>query len=555
MLHFLQSIIPFYQVYLGNNQWLSSIWSSLIILFFVWWFIRFLGRYKACSKTLTGVNTTLVKFSDKIPEGFEEFNEEMLAKERDVSHLWSEFNETLVKFKGTDGGEKVYNTIDSDHFFNQNSLVIPRLNLRFYNAVPGLLTGLGILGTFIGITYGLSSLNLKPSQTPDQLIVGIRGLLYGASIAFTTSIWGIVLSIIFSTFEKHYVNKLGNAVDTLQKNIDKIFTRSTPESWLSDIYKESCQQSKELKSFNTDLATSIASALDEKLASSLTPALDKLLLAIEALNNTGATSVAEQIGKSAGEEVNKLTEVLGRLGSKLEESIERTQTIQQGMDDSLKDNMNKLTESITGYTSNLGEQTNDISNTMQGQIKALSDVLHERMEDVSDRYDTERTQINTLLQVQEENLKRLENVMEGAGLAAETFKESALPVQSATRTLQNVINEISTTQGGFLSEIKTIQGYYQEMSGSIQGTVAAMNESLESTQDSWEAYETKFGDIKEGLNDVFEKLNKGLGDYQAITSGSISKYLGALDEKLSQATGHLSGAIEELRDIIEESKE
>jgi len=431
---------------------------------------------------------------------------------------------------------------------------MPRLNLRFYNAVPGLLTGLGILGTFIGITYGLSHLNLKPSQSPKQLMVGIHGLLSGASIAFTTSIWGIVFSIFFSSFEKHYVNKLGYAVGVLQKNIDKIFVRSTPESWLSDIYKETCEQSKELKKFNTDLAISIASALDEQLASSLTPALDKLLSAIEALNSAGATSVAEQIGKSAGEEVKRLTDVFGRLGSKLEESIERTQTIQQGMDDSLKDNMNKLTESISGYTSSLGEQTNEISNTMQSQIKALSDAIHERIEDVSDRYEHERTQINALLQAQEEHLKHFKNIIEGAGLAAETFKESALPVQSATKILQTAINEINNIQSDFFSEIKNIQGYYQEMSKSIKETVVTLNDSLGTTQESWQAYEARFGQIREGLNEVFDKLNKGLGDYQAITSDSINKYLGALDEKLSQAVSYLSGAIEDLRDIIEESK-
>jgi hypothetical protein len=60
-----------------------------------------------------------------------------------------------------------------------------------YDSIPTVFTTLGILGTFVGIYFGLRQFNV------NDVTASIPSLLEGLKTAFTTSIWGISLSLIF----------------------------------------------------------------------------------------------------------------------------------------------------------------------------------------------------------------------------------------------------------------------------------------------------------------------------------------------------------------------
>ncbi len=61
-----------------------------------------------------------------------------------------------------------------------------------YDSIPGVFTTLGILGTFVGIYFGLQEFDVK------NITESIPPLLEGMKTAFSTSIWGIILSLVFS---------------------------------------------------------------------------------------------------------------------------------------------------------------------------------------------------------------------------------------------------------------------------------------------------------------------------------------------------------------------
>lgn len=61
--------------------------------------------------------------------------------------------------------------------------------------IAGILTALGLLGTFIGLVTGISSVSFA---TADATIESIETLLQGIATAFYTSIVGVILSIIFN---------------------------------------------------------------------------------------------------------------------------------------------------------------------------------------------------------------------------------------------------------------------------------------------------------------------------------------------------------------------
>lgn len=58
-----------------------------------------------------------------------------------------------------------------------------------YDSIPTVFTTLGVLGTFVGIYFGLQHFDV------DKITESIPPLLEGMKTAFSTSIWGVLLVI------------------------------------------------------------------------------------------------------------------------------------------------------------------------------------------------------------------------------------------------------------------------------------------------------------------------------------------------------------------------
>ena len=224
---------------------------------------------------------------------------EKLAVLPSIGADWARFAQTVHREPTEGGGVTLHRTVDAQDVFDE-SIINRHLNARFHSAVPGLLTSLGILGTFVGLTYGLAQVQGTFGDS-TELKKGIEELLKGASIAFSTSVWGILLSVAFSLFEKREMKVVRLAVSHVQDLMNATIPRRTSEAWLSEISVQSSQQTRELKRFNTDLAVSIAQALDEKLAARITPAMDKLVTSISALQDFKEESSVDAIAKLVSE--------------------------------------------------------------------------------------------------------------------------------------------------------------------------------------------------------------------------------------------------------------
>ncbi len=77
-----------------------------------------------------------------------------------VGHLWLEFDETLIEIR-EDGVTQLFNTFDAVYFFNSSTLAKGVTNNRLIAAVPGFLTAIGVIGTFVGLQIGLSGMDIS----------------------------------------------------------------------------------------------------------------------------------------------------------------------------------------------------------------------------------------------------------------------------------------------------------------------------------------------------------------------------------------------------------
>lgn len=108
---------------------------------------------------------------------------------------------------------------DIEEYINEDVL-----SLRTWQGVvlqvPGTLTGLGILGTFVGLITGISSLGFS---SVEATLDSIALLLSGIKTAFYTSIAGVILSILFNILNRMIWNVMlrehGLFVEQFRKNV------------------------------------------------------------------------------------------------------------------------------------------------------------------------------------------------------------------------------------------------------------------------------------------------------------------------------------------------
>lgn len=97
---------------------------------------------------------------------------------------------------------------DIEDYINENEVdgIIGR---RLIELIPDVLTSLGILGTFIGLVFGLRG--FEPTNY-ETMTASVASLVNGIKVAFLTSIYGLSLSLVFGYNTKAAYGDLMNAL-------------------------------------------------------------------------------------------------------------------------------------------------------------------------------------------------------------------------------------------------------------------------------------------------------------------------------------------------------
>jgi hypothetical protein len=181
-------------------------------------------------------------------------------------HPWALFRKTLlIEHPSWIVDPRVYSTRQADSFFTQEALLSNRVNLAFYNQFPSLVTGIGLLFTFLALFIGLSKLHAD-----GQNIDGIQGLINGLAGKFLTSIVGLVCANAFALIEKPVVFRLTAVHQEFLGFMNELFPQKTVEQLLEDLTSLQKAQAVARSEQNISLAdharSSTASSLTEPIA-------------------------------------------------------------------------------------------------------------------------------------------------------------------------------------------------------------------------------------------------------------------------------------------------
>ncbi len=264
----------------------------IITSFFLFFIITVIYNYTKTERNLKPVFNFLKQLNKKeLSYRYQELDDYMLSNYYTTT-CWEDFKKALIfpeKFyavaqqvkNGTNYSPEIYLAVDSSFFFNEESLIHSKINYKFIQVMPTLLTGLGPFFTFLKMAIAFSAIDL----TTTNVGASLNGLLENIQLAALCSVFAVGYSLLFMFFEKVLYNrKCKRYYLSIQKEFIRLFDVCTSEQFLLDLVKESKIQGANSEKYLKGLPENLASAISKSIAEVTVPYLENILYSLNKLN-------------------------------------------------------------------------------------------------------------------------------------------------------------------------------------------------------------------------------------------------------------------------------
>ncbi len=422
------------------------------------------------------------------------------------------------------------------------------------DTASGTLVGLGLLGTFLGLTLGVKGIDLSTSENIQD---GIQNLLGGMGTAFLTSLAGMGCSLVYTSIDKKLRNILNRNLTTLTESLDEKYyiddielqnlnqkqlmntlynslksdmeqlSRSliteitaklsysnengeniTVANAIREILSENAEQSKALKSFSTDLALELNNGFDEVLSRQMQ---QKILPLMESVDNT-TKSLIEHIDQMA-------STVASPASGMMESVVEELKKSMRSIVDEFKTN---LSGSTTSQLETLALQLGSASQTMcdfPKNMENISNTLQVTIDEVKNAIaEISKTSATA-------NSTAMQQMQEQIALATGSFSNAITEVKEVMSGLTQSSQEQSNQMAAKLADATEKMGTFLDntivsLSSSVQNSMKSITDDVSSKQTDLIALQedttTQTKKLLEAFNTGLDRLEK-MNEYIAGT--------------------------------------
>ena len=186
--------------------WVSTVVSVVILFGFLWTGCILLQTWLNTRQQIKKANDDLASL--KATLGHEDLSEAQfnqvhifLKNKPALQYSLEEMQETIVTIP-RNGRSFFHNSIQAETFFTHENVCheIP----GWLSSVPGILTGAGLLGTFLALLCGLGELHVDGGN-----VKGIEPFINSLSGKFSSSIVGLFCAIGFTFLERRWLIRAG----------------------------------------------------------------------------------------------------------------------------------------------------------------------------------------------------------------------------------------------------------------------------------------------------------------------------------------------------------
>ena len=418
-----------------------------------------------------------------------------------------EFNDLLVVVPVP--GKPLEGTLkrcaSASEVFNSATLAHGLIGNRMLLAVPAILTGLGVLGTFVGLQIGIGSLDLSASQI-ENLDKSIAPIISGCSTAFSTSVWGVFCSLVFTIFEKLLEWLAVRRIRILQGRLDALIPRYTPEESMILLQQSSIGQERILNGLAVAIGEQMQKAMD-RLGSSITEAVrDSLGSNAQDLGNMGAQLISTALTDELGKLQNAVTgmadgfkaEFLGA-STELNTTISGFDKLLGGVDTTVKASSDALMQAVDRLTAHeevvkhLGDGATRLKEAAT-ELTSMRDTFNQSaLRNAEAAIAQERAAA-----VNEVVADRFKLVGEKLPEVESSVAESARMIASLGQPLMDLKDLLGKTPEAFGGQLNTTLAGFEAVIKGVDDTVRSSRDAMNQAVERLTAHDDVVIQLKEG---------------------------------------------------------
>lgn len=469
-----------------------------------------------------------------------------------VRDLWNEFDETLVEVE-TPNGQALYNTVDSEYFFNTTTLARGATESRMAAAVPGFLTAIGVIGTFIGLQLGLGGLQLDAGASVDQLREGIGGMINGAAVAFMTSVYGVALSLIYNFIEKCLDRRARTRVINIQSRLDRLFPRLNAESQLVKIAGDS-EQSKDVL---LGLAEKIGDKLQEALVKSsqqiqtgleaslekiMAPAINKLVDQTSEGNQQALEGLLEKFMDGFGSQGEEQRNAMDSASGKINEAISSMSQTMQSFVTKIEHTQDQASSREKDLAEKITNQVNELVAHSHEQKQTLTKLIDENISNIEEQ--TKQRELTEQTNRDKSNALFSQHIKQTTQISENMSSNISTATQQMQTALEKQINENSEKeslrQNALMQQTTELKSNTDSLLKQVEQLVTAQVEATSNLLVQGKA-------LQEGI-DASVRSNLDASSNMKLTSEQLNvaaSSMNVMGSNIKEAGNQLSGAVTE----------
>lgn len=412
---------------------------AILLLGFLWQLITMQISRNRVRKNIVVLADALRTFSDTdrphptrglTAEQVDHYRVELEKLEGLPREWWIRIDRSVELYVDEHQNEGWYLTEPPRNILSYDVVVTQNFHGAIFGAIPGILTGLGLTGTFLAILWALYGVHYNELDAVKP-VTGMEGLINGLSGKFLSSILALLLSIAFTLREKHTVRSLRSGYDALMAAVSDAIPFLSTSRILLDIHRFSAKQTVSVSNISSEvvdrltnafndrvvpgLASGMSTGVADKLQSEFRPtmermagSLDQLQAAIVSLESQKQDSVRGEFERMAKALEESITQALSTMGREFRDALTGSARDEFGnVQGTLETTRHVLSEMNTQFAqmqTALGVIISKVEETTTGQltsgreqVEALSALMHGLMNKLQESAEQNLSNVQTQL--------------------------------------------------------------------------------------------------------------------------------------------------------------
>ncbi len=364
---------------------------------------------------------------------------------------------------------------------------------------------LGVLFTFIGISYGLFNFDTNP----DTIAYNIDTFLGGMRTAFYTSIMGMIAGLAIKFMQ---AGKVKAEEDDVIGNIQKLGSLNS--------------NVKELNNHSTQGTAAMVAALESLQRSVEAGSVSHLSAALENMSQ----KMGEFIG-SVQESQAGMAEVSRNIGSFFTKQEEQMQSLRAGIQDSITamgTNLSAQLVELNNKTAESGRQQNEYLQSMNNSILQLAESGQRSEKSAAEllektkQYQAESLQHDTnLAHIMTENTATIDGMRASFDQFLKDMAEnySNELINALNQSMEKLNTQLQTQFGENFKELNAAVKEVVVWQRDYKDIVIETTEELKSTNTTFQNFQTV---LVEEVNKSVAELTSNLASFQSSTEQNVS---------------------------------